>query len=300
MNGDTRNNGNGWAISRRDFLKATGAAAAAVALSGRAYGAEPLRFGLVTDTHYADADPAGTRHYRESLGKLRECVDRMNQERVAFMCELGDFKDQDRKADEAKTLSYLEKIEAEYKRFTGPRYYVLGNHDMDSLSKEQFLSRTAMPAPHYSFDNGGFHFVVLDACYLKDGTAYNHGNFTPQETYVPPAELEWLEKDINAAKTPVVVFGHQRLDTDTGVSVRNAAEVRAVLEKTGWVIAAFMGHDHKGGHTMINHIHYYTLIAVVEGSGEASSSYAVVEVSPEGDIAVTGYRRAVSKELARA
>ena len=300
MNVDTRNSGNGWAISRRDFLKATGAAAAAVALPGRAQAAEPLRFGLVTDTHYADADPLGTRHYRESLGKLRECVDRMNQEKVAFMCELGDFKDQDREANEARTLTYLEKIEAEYKRFTGPRYYVLGNHDMDSLSKEQFLSRTAMPAPHYSFDNGEFHFIVLDACYLKDGTPYDHGQFTPQETYVSAPELEWLEKDLAAAKSPVIVFGHQRLDTETGVSVRNAAEVRAVLEKSGKVLGAFTGHDHPGGYTVINGIHYYTLIAVVEGSGEASSSYAVVEAAQSGDITITGYRRAVSKALARA
>jgi hypothetical protein len=29
-----------------------------------------LRVGIITDLHYADKDPAGTRHYRETLGKL--------------------------------------------------------------------------------------------------------------------------------------------------------------------------------------------------------------------------------------
>ena len=33
-----------------------------------------LRFGLVTDLHYADKSPAGTRHYRETLAKLEEAA----------------------------------------------------------------------------------------------------------------------------------------------------------------------------------------------------------------------------------
>ena len=33
-----------------------------------------VRFGLVTDLHYADKPPAGTRHYRETLGKLAEAA----------------------------------------------------------------------------------------------------------------------------------------------------------------------------------------------------------------------------------
>ena len=46
--------------------------------------------------------------------------------------------------------------------------------------------------------------------------------------------------------------------------VRNAADVRAILERSGKVLAAFHGHDHAGNHKVINGIHYYTLIAVVE------------------------------------
>ena len=41
-----------------------------------------LRVGLVTDLHYADKNPSGTRHYRESLAKLREAVERFNAQKV--------------------------------------------------------------------------------------------------------------------------------------------------------------------------------------------------------------------------
>lgn len=33
--------------------------------AGRAIARTKLRFGVVTDTHYADREPNGTRHYRD-------------------------------------------------------------------------------------------------------------------------------------------------------------------------------------------------------------------------------------------
>ena len=64
----------------------------------------------------------------------------MNEQKVAFLVELGDFKDQDKTPEEARTLGYLKKIEAVLAGFKGPRYHVIGNHDTDSLSKAAFLS----------------------------------------------------------------------------------------------------------------------------------------------------------------
>lgn len=33
-----------------------------------------LRFGMVTDPHYADVDTRGSRYYRQSLAKMKESV----------------------------------------------------------------------------------------------------------------------------------------------------------------------------------------------------------------------------------
>ncbi len=99
----------------------------------------PLRFGLVTDIHYADIEPAGMRQYRESPAKLAECVRFMNEQKVDFLVELGDFKDQGKPPDEAATLGYLRKIEDVFRGFKGLRFHVVGNHDVDSISKQQFL-----------------------------------------------------------------------------------------------------------------------------------------------------------------
>lgn len=293
-----------WDISRRDFLKACGA----VAVSGVLYpflataarsveSGLLLRFGLVTDIHYADVEPRGTRYYRESLRKLRECVELMNSENVAFLCELGDFKDQADPPSEESTLRFLHDVEHVFKDFNGPRYHVLGNHDMDSISKQEFLAATGRSSSYYTFNNGGIHFIVLDACFTSDGEDYDRGRFHWTDANIPSAQLEWLASDLARTPYPAVAFVHQRLDGVGDPFVKNAEDVRTVLEASGKVLAVFQGHDHSGGYRLIDGIHYYTLKALVEGSGEENNSYAIVEVRTNGDIVVTGYRNAVSKEL---
>jgi predicted phosphodiesterase len=300
-----------WIVSRRLFLKSAMAAVAGpTVLSLSCAGEEraasarrPVRFGVLADCHYADADTMGTRFYRESLEKLAECVAQMNAQKVDFLIELGDFKDQNKPPVEEATLSYLEKIEAAFQKFEGPTYHVLGNHDMDSLSKPQFLTRVENTGidsrrSFYSFDVRGLHFVVLDANYRADGTDYDHGNFVWNDSNIPRQQLEWLEADLAAADGPAVVFVHQPLDKAGQEYVKNGADVRAILPQSGKVLAVFQGHRHRGGYTEIDGIHYCTQKAMVEGHGSANNAYAIVEVRPSRDIVVTGYRLAVSRELA--
>jgi hypothetical protein len=301
-----------WTIARRDFLRV-----AAGALAGLTTGCysrwmwmrdpvrhPPVRFGLVTDAHYADANPAGTRFYRESLAKMREAVEHLRAEHVDFLVELGDLKDMAAGEPEAQTQSHLVAIEAELQKFGRPTYHVLGNHDMDNISKSQALgimSNTGISHDrgYYSFVQAGVHFIVLDACYLRNGRDYDHGNFDWRETCIPPAEIAWLERELAAAKEPVIVLAHQRLDGSGDTDINNSAEVRALLERSGKTLAVFTGHEHAGGYRLINGIHYYTLKGMVEGSGVENNAYAIVEVLPSLDITVTGYRKAVSREMKR-
>ena len=298
-----------WIITRRTFLKSSVASLAVLPLScalnsGSKARQRTARFGIVTDCHYADADAQGTRFYRESLDKLSECVSLMNTERVDFLIELGDFKDQDKPPAEQKTLSYLQAVEKVLKQFHGPTYHVLGNHDMDSISKIQFLRRvdnTKIDSnrSYYSFDSNGLHYVVLDANYRTDGTDYDHGNFDWTDANIPPKELNWLKRDLATAAGPVIVFIHQLLDGTGSVYVKNAARVRQILEASGKVLAVFQGHHHSGSYSNIVGIHYYTLKAVVEGQSPENNSYAIAEVHPDGSITITGYRKAESRQLGR-
>jgi predicted phosphodiesterase len=298
-----------WIITRRVFLRASVASLTSLAagplISHTFAGSRSntARFGIVTDSHYSDRNYSN-RFCTESLDKMTECVELMNKQEVDFLIELGDFKDEDTPPVEENTISYLQAIEAIFLQFRGSIYHVLGNHDMDSISKSQFLANVentgrgiAPDASYYSFDRNGLHFVILDANYSSDGTNYDHGNFSWTDANIPTTELEWLEQDLASVEGPVIVFVHQLLDGTGDYYVNNAADVRRILETSGKILAVFQGHHHSGAYNQIREIHYYTLRAMVVDSGAENNSYAIVEVHSDRSITVSAYRRAVRKEF---
>jgi predicted phosphodiesterase len=297
-----------WSISRRRFLGLTGTTAAGLFISPDLFAGrleKPLiRFGMLSDIHYADRDPAGTRFYRQSLAKMNECIDRMNQEKLDFVIELGDFKDQDAVPNEANTLKYLNDIESAFQKFNGPTYHVLGNHDMDGISKSQFLERvenTGIPKKksYYSFNRNGIHFVVLDGNFTKEGKEYDHGNFSWDDTMIPEIQLNWLKEDLKGNKLLTIVFIHQMLDDSKNVkqAIENAAEVRQILEQSGKVLCVFQGHVHEERYNLIKGIHYYSVNAMVEGDGPENNAYMIVDVSKNGSLKIDGFRKATDRSI---
>jgi alkaline phosphatase len=254
-----------------------------------------LQVGLMTDLHYADKEATKTRFYREALGKLDEAVAFMNQKQPAFVVELGDFIDQ---ADSVELeIEWLKRMESHFAKLTMPRHYVLGNHCVGTLTKQEFAAQTQATGGHAAFEQNGVTFLILDSCFREDGTPYQRQNFHWQDANLPQSQLAWLESALSKASGPVIVFAHQRLDLDKAHAVRNAAEVRALLEKSGKVLAVFQGHSHKNDYQAINGIHYTTLVAMVEGSGAENNGYTLLDILADGSLRLQGFRKQMNRTL---
>jgi predicted phosphodiesterase len=305
--------------------------AATLALATSALGAQAqrvLRFGLITDTHVCDkADQAPAislnatpRYFTGGPDKLEAFSAAMNKNGAVFVAELGDLTDNPADGSlsydkrKATVLGFLESAEAKFALFKGPRYHVFGNHDTDQLSKEDVKAKApdsvkGLPAGqyYYSFDQGGVHFVVLDAGYKADGSAYSGvpnsagSGYVWSDANVPAAELAWLKADLAATKLPTIVLAHQLLNPEEQVdiafdpahAVKNAADVRAVLEKSKLVLAVFAGHYHDGGYQQVNGIYYVTLQANAAYGNDVSyhNQYATIDVYKDGgkyQIAIAG------------
>src|SRR5215217_2720124 len=198
-------------LGRRAFLRDGSLVLAATAfdavairdlLAGDDPVADGLRVGLVTDLHYADKPPVGSRHYRETPAKLAEAAGRFGREGLAFAVELGDLIDA---ADSVEAeLGYLRRIDREFSAIAPRRHYVLGNHCVFTLTKDEFLGGVGQGRSYDSFDEGGVHFVVLDACFRGDGAPYGRKNFEWTDANIPAAEVEWLRGDLKATDKPVI------------------------------------------------------------------------------------------------
>ncbi|MEL6670787.1 MAG: metallophosphoesterase [Bacteroidota bacterium] len=292
-------------ISRRTFLYQASSLGVSLSLpdwrlSGGA--AKPvLRFGLMTDSHYADREAAGIRYYRESLDKMAACIRHLNRKQLDFAIHLGDFKDEDPGKKEADTLRYLKAMEAEFARFKGPRYHCVGNHDVDSITKAQFqqhIENTGIAAEksYYTFEQKGIRCIVLDANYHPDGRDhfYQEAGTNWQQSFIPQAQLDWLRGVLNGAQKPTLVFCHHplyRYESENTYYVENHEAVQRILEASGQILAVLHGHTHSEKTHVQAGITYATFLGMVDYSGRKNNAYAVIEVFGDGRIEVTGYKR---------
>lgn len=287
-------------ITRRAFLHQSGGvgvAASGLCLMSQTHARETedeaFAFGIVTDLHYADKPNAGSRYYRDSVAKLEQCVTTLNEKKLAFTIQGGDFID--KAPDKPTELRYLKTIRETFDEYKGEKHFVLGNHDLATLSKSEFLDNcgATISDSFYSFDKAGFHFVVLDANFLEGGKPYDSGNYNWTDTWIHSTQREWLADDLKlATDRKTIVFVHQNLhDEKDPHGIKNAPLSRTVLEEAGNVLAVFQGHDHRGAYKQINGIHYLVLKALVEGPALKNNSYGVVAIDTGNKISIDGFGR---------
>jgi alkaline phosphatase len=285
-------------MNRRQFTLMSSLTLAAGAAEGAK---ETLALGLLTDVHYADKKTRGSRHYRDSLLKGKEAAAFFKKRKPAAVVCLGDLVDA---APSVETeIGYLKKIAAVLNEAGVPRYHVPGNHCVSTLTKEEFFEHggSVNRRGHDSFDLGGVHFVLLDACYNEKMEPYGRNNFVWHDSNIPPAQVTWLEQDLAATKLPVVVFVHQRLDLDrpNKYAIKQSAAVRKILEKSGKVRVVLQGHSHKNEMTEVEGITYCTLAAMVEGAGVENGSHSLLRFFDDGSIKLEGYRRQKSQTFTK-
>ncbi|MGX1930940.1 metallophosphoesterase family protein [Flagellimonas sp. 2504JD4-2] len=300
-------------MERRKFINQLSAGSAASVLTPMLLSFKPsleinarsLRFGIVADVHkdlMPDAD--------ERLEKF--ITEAINRE-VDFIIQMGDFC-----MGESKNLAFL-KI---WETFKGPKYHVLGNHDMDRNSKQEMLDFWGMPKTYYSFDFSNYHFVVLDANFLyQDGKYidYDKSNFyvnSNYRTFIDPDQIAWFQADLEATQLPTIVFSHQSL-WHYQWGVKNRLTLQKIMEAhKEKVICCMNGHNHLDFHhhqngidyIEINSMSYYWMPDKYKNTERYPKAmyeqykwlpnmatykdplYAFAELRPEGTIAIEGVK----------
>lgn len=201
--------------------------------------------GIVADVHHGMIPDAESR--------LSTFIEQAISRNVDFIIQMGDFCHAWKKSNSFLNI---------WNQYKGPKYHVLGNHDMDLNSKAEAMARWEMPKPYYTFDFHGIQFIVLDANFLyQDGKYidYDNANFYVDDrlrTYINEEQIEWFEATLNQTKRPVIVFSHQSL-WHYQHGVKNRLVLQRVLEKKSEkIICCMNGHNHIDFHHVQNGIDY--------------------------------------------
>ncbi|WP_213991216.1 metallophosphoesterase [Sodalis sp. dw_96] len=270
-----------------------------------------VRFGLMADPQYADADPdmRHLRYYRHSLRKLAAAITDLNQSPLDFVATLGDLVD--------RQWSSYGDILPLYRRLRHPHVTVMGNHDADTLSR--YLAGRqpplGLPKHYFHFLVNGYRFIVIDGndislyCNQANGddrqaaqrmlaqlTADGKLQAQSWNGALGQAQLQWLEKTLQEAQTrreTVIVFGHYPVAPVNTHNLWNDEIVTALLCRYQ-VRAYFGGHQHSGGYQRIDGTDFITLKGMVDGAEQ--TPYAIVELQGSA-LTLHGFGPEVSRRL---
>jgi hypothetical protein len=138
-----------------------------------------------------------------------------------------------------------------------PLFSVLGNHDMDSCSKETACAYFDLPSAHYFFDRGGIRFIVLDTNFIRLGNKYldfDHCNYsaykTKDTTWLNPLQFRFLNNVVMTSPYPCILLSHSSF-SDELHQVHNRDEVYALIRQVNQdkrrIVLALNGHSHVDG-----------------------------------------------------
>lgn len=184
-------------------LSATGGVAVACSKSteNASKAKRALRVAHITDVHI--------RPEHNAMARFKTCLQQVKSHKPDFFLNGGDAVfavdydhiTRERTNELWKCWHDSTKEIAEY-----PMYSCLGNHDMwwaapdksdPMYGKDYALKQLNMPKRHYSFDQAGWHFIMLDG---------NNDPYPSQDS----EQFEWLKKDFDALPegTPVLIMSH--------------------------------------------------------------------------------------------
>jgi manganese-dependent ADP-ribose/CDP-alcohol diphosphatase len=268
-----------------------------------------VQFGAFADCQYCNCKTAGNRYYRNSLGKLENCIQQFNQnKKIKFVVGLGDLIDRD--------LASYDSVNAVLAHSKKRVYNVAGNHDfgIEKEQLEQVPEKLHLTQTYYSFIKKGWMFIFLngneitfnsnDPEIIKQAKEIfsklkkeNKPNTYEWNGGMSQKQIDWMEEQLQKAENKdlnVALFCHYPLLPLEAHTLWNSEEVLTVLEKYDNVKLWLNGHNHAGNYAFQSGIYFVNLKGMVETENE--NAYAEVTLS-DNKITIKGFGREPDRTL---
>ncbi|QUL98794.1 MAG: PQQ-binding-like beta-propeller repeat protein [Candidatus Fermentithermobacillus carboniphilus] len=209
-----------------------------------------FKFILTTDSHFGSGQGN-----RNSSWALKDIAERHRD--AAFLIHMGDITETGRR--EEYTM-----FKDSTATFPYPVMATLGNHESRWQDPHGAVFVQEFGPSTYSFDYGGWHFVVLDSTYPEQG----YGTLDP---YL----LSWLEKDLSAQPKgkPIAVFSHHPILYEARDFQDSDDAFLSFLDRYP-IQVVFSGHGHSFISWKVQGRDFFMIGALMDGS------YAVIKADP--------------------
>lgn len=264
---------------------------------------QDIKIGIITDTHVRPnrvdrenkADDA-PRYLKEKYIKpLENFVAQMTEFQPEFIVHLGDVIEGTDDPDHLG-ITGIKMVRDHIEKAQKPIYWVIGNHDLRSVTREQFKETLKLDSIDQVFDVGDYRFVILDANYNKhdlprspQGNAFIRGK-------IPPQEIVWLKKQLETDKQVFVFMHHGVFQDDTPGDIReesgkvrmkqsidNADELQDIFEEYR-VDGLFNGHMEARRYEKVNNTDVYSLTGTKKSMMYPQSYYELTVTDGEPNL----------------
>lgn len=206
-----------------------------------------LKFGLITDVHArSNSNGSGQRILKDFfLDGLNHFIGHMNTKfRPNFVVSNGDLiEGTDRSSDVGKKeLALIKNI---LDRTPAPKYWIVGNHELRSVTKSQWKKSLGIDYLRKAFEVGDYRIVILDSNFTAEDKDVDPDNFYTRGK-VSEEELDWLDEELSKSDKKTIVFMHHpplwnvNMKTDERLP-GNAPEIQEIFARRR-VLAVFAGH----------------------------------------------------------
>lgn len=222
-----------------------------------------MKIGIFADTHYCTRPSLceNTRFPETALKRVLEACQLFAHEKADLIVSLGDLIN----VDDTPALEEqsLRAISAAMRQTGIPCVCVMGNHDREAFTREEFAEISGLTIAPHTIVAGDCALHFVDANNEEHGKPYQKRNLDWTKCYVEDNEIAALTKACQDGDKKHFFFFHQCVDpnAESHHLIANAAQLREIIHGCN-AKAVFQGHYHNGMSSVVNGIPYETLSAL--------------------------------------
>lgn len=267
-----------------------------------------LRIGFMTDIH-AKSNSGTSRSDRVIKpifkDRINYFIEKMNNEFIPdFILLNGDVIEGTGRDSEVGS-GELVSVKRLFDKTQIPKYWVVGNHDLRPVSKDDWKKSLGIDYLDKSFDVGDYRIIILDSNYDDEGNHVDPDNYYTRGS-ITEEQLDWVDDALKTDKRKIVFIHNPPLwDVDVRSNSglpKNALEIQKVFSQNN-VTAVFSGHIEDFFYDKIDGVNYFVLPGVIK-SEKYQGTFAEIEIIDdkiEMDVSYIGnsgkYRKINVKEI---